>query len=451
MIFQLSELASRCGGVMVGDNSNFSGFSLDNRDTVQGNVFIAIKGERVDGHNFVASAFEHGAVCALVDRAVPFPHILVPEVVAALGKLGNSIRKEFHGPVVGITGSNGKTTAKEMSSAVLGALGPVLKNTGNQNSEYTSPLTWTRLTPEHKSAVIEMGMRGFGQIDALAAISEPNIGLITLIGNAHAEMVGSREGILKAKTELFRRLPASGTAIYGADDDFAAQLKASADCQTMSFGFSEGADVRILKYTPLSLDRMAIAIGFEGDRIELELPTVGKHQALNAAAALTVGISCGVSLQSGCELLPSFEQPPMRMQVIRQRGVTILLDTYNASPDSVLMALDALREAKSLGRLTVILGSMKELGEHSEAKHREIGARVAEIEPEMFYTIGDEATWMADEAVQLGLASAKVRQLADAAEVRRVIESLGDGDFVLVKGSRALELERAFETVKVHD
>lgn len=443
MITRLSDLARRLGGVLAGADAEFSGFSLDSRQVEPGSVFLAIAGARVDGHEFAEEVIRKGARAAVVERPIEGPHILVDNLISALGNLGRSIRDEFSGPVIGITGSNGKTTTKELTSAALSSLGPVLKNIGNQNSEYTSPLTWTHLTPQHRSAVIEMGMRGFHQIEHLASISKPNLGLITMIGTSHLEMVGTRQGIAEAKTELFRALPADGVAHYWAEDEFAAYLKSQAPGRTRTFGFGPDAELKIVGYRALELNRCEVLIELGGDKARFELPTIGRHQALNAAGALLVADSAGVSLQDSAYAIQSVQLPPMRMEIVELGNAKVLLDTYNASPDSMVAALKSLAELPCSGRRMAVLGEMKELGPVSEMGHRQVGKQLANTPLDSVLFFGEQTRFMREEALQAGFAASRMRDADSLDEVRELLASLREGDLILIKGSRALGLEQA--------
>lgn len=442
---KLSELASRVGGTLAGDDREFSQFVFDHRVVTADAVFAAIRGARVDGHEFVADALRAGAVAALVNRPIEGRHVLVDDVVAALAQLGRSLRQEFSGPVIGVTGSNGKTTAKEMLAAALRPLGTILKSQGNQNSEYTSPLAWMRCTSNTRAAVIEMGMRGRGQIASLAEISQPTMGLITLIGTAHLEMVGSRQGIAETKTELFRALPPDGVAHFWAEDDFASYLRSQAPGQARTFGFSEQADLRVVEYEPLHLTACRVTFALGAQRVQVELPTLGRHQALNAAAALLVADSCGVPLSEAAASLQGVELPPMRMEVRDLGGVQVLLDTYNASPDSMKAALQTLHELPARGRRFAILGEMKELGDATVAGHEEVGAIAATSGLERVVFYGGTASHFRDGALRAGMNDVDMVMAQDLNAVRRFLLDLSPGDIVLIKGSRALGLEQVLE------
>ena len=443
MSVHLAELATRMRGQLVGADQPYSNFALDSREVSPGSVFLAIKGARVDGHDFVEMAVSLGAVACVVEKPIHGTHILVPDVVAAIGYLGQSYREEFSGPVIGVTGSNGKTTTKQLIAAALSPMGPVLMNQGNQNSEFTSPLTWTRLEPDHKSAVIEMGMRGFGQIKHLAEISRPTHAVITMIGTSHIEMVGSREGIAKAKGELFESLPAYGTAIAWADDDFVQDLKKLAPGKFVTFGFNHDADMSVVGYKALSMNLSQIRLDFHGEQCTIELPTIGRHNAQNAAAAILAAIECGVKFKEACEAIAHAELPPMRMETLTYRGAKVLLDTYNASPDSMIAALKTLLELPCEGRRLAVLGSMKELGVTLESGHRAVGKQVALSNLDALVLIGEETRYVAEEAIQDGFPAGKIIHADGMDTVTSFLQTIREGDLVLIKGSRALGLEQA--------
>ncbi|MCH7945241.1 MAG: UDP-N-acetylmuramoyl-tripeptide--D-alanyl-D-alanine ligase, partial [Armatimonadetes bacterium] len=268
----LGEFADRCGGqlVHVPDRSALTGFATDSRDAQTGDLFLCIRGENVDGHDYARQALENGAVCCLAERTFDGPHILVDDLVSALAKFAAGKRKQFDGPVVAVTGSTGKTTTKEFCAAALSPLGKVLKSAGNRNSEYTSPLVWAELEEGHKAAVIEMGMRGFGQIAHLASFTLPTVGIVTHVGTAHIEKVGSREGILRAKGELIQALPTEATAVLWHEDDYISDLRRLARCRTLTFGFEPEADCRILGYRALSWDRCVVRGRLDGATFEAE-------------------------------------------------------------------------------------------------------------------------------------------------------------------------------------
>lgn len=435
----VSELAQRMGGELRGEDADFVEFFLDSRDEVHGRVYLAIQGERVDGHEFVPDVLARGAVAAVVARPIPGRTIQVENVAEAVARYGRSIRGQFSGPVVGITGSNGKTSAKEMIAAILSTRAPVLKSEGNQNTEWTSPLSWHRLKPEHWAAVIEMGMRGPGQVAHLASISEPTHGLITMIGTAHIELLGSRERIAEVKSELLLDLPSSGAAFLWREDDFFKYLAGRSAAPVRTFGESEGADARVLEYSISPAGQAEFKIAVDGDVVEGALPMIGRHQALNVAAALLIASTLGIEPSRAIEGLANVAAPPMRMQVVHWHGATVLLDAYNASPDSMRAALNVLRDMPCSGRRIAVLGTMRELGEWSESSHKEIGVQAQWV---------DELLTLGEETEDMIRAAGKGRRAFSIDELRSWLADIGPGDLVLIKGSRALALEKLLEEPK---
>jgi UDP-N-acetylmuramoyl-tripeptide--D-alanyl-D-alanine ligase len=434
---ELGVLAELLGGTLHGDASDtVIGFATDSRDAGPGYAFLAIHGERVDGHDYVETARERGAVVAIVEKAVVGPYILVDDLVAALAKMAARFRAVFGGPVIGITGSAGKTTVKEFVAAALSPLGPVLKTPGNRNTELTVPLVWAEVTAEHRSAVIEMAMRGFGQIAHLAKFSQPEIGVVTNIGYSHLEMVGSRLGIARAKAELLEALPSSGAAILWAEDEYLEPLRKSTAAAVQTFGFSPWAESRIESYQALSWRQSQVAGVTNGVSWEATLPAVGRHMALGAAAAILVAQRCGVDLAEASSALASATLPPMRMEVREIAGVTYLVDAYNASPSSMIAALETVSETPGTGRRRAVLGEMRELGEASEEAHRSIGDALSRFGV-------DDVIFFGEPMRSAMSAYGSGRFAEDIDEVRSFVEESLPGDVVLVKGSRSLELERA--------
>ena len=442
---RLSEFAQRCGGQLVGADAEYGGFALDSGQVEPGNLFLAIRGARVDGHDFVPSAMQSGAVAALVERPVEGNHVLVPNLVDALANFGRSIRAEFAGPVVGVTGSAGKTTTKEFLAAALSPLDGVLKTEGNRNTEFTSPLVWADLTSQ-SAAVIEMSMRGFGQVEHLARISRPTIGIVTNIGYAHVELVGSRAGIAQAKGEMFQNLSGEKVAIYWAEDEFAQNLRTiQGPSRWITFGYSDDADCRILDYRAVDWSRSVVTGSIDGCEWVAEMPVVGRHIALNAAAAVAAATACGVNPSDAAAQIVSSTLPPMRMEWHERDGVRILLDTYNASPPATIAALETLRDLPASGRRLAVLGEMREMGSYSEEGHRAVGRAVAKTEMDHVVLYGPSAHFVLEEAVRSGYAPNRATIVESLDGVRDFLRAARAGDIVLVKGSRALQLEDALK------
>jgi UDP-N-acetylmuramoyl-tripeptide--D-alanyl-D-alanine ligase len=428
------------------------GFATDHRHVKAGDAFLAIKGANFDGHQFAQEAIKAGAVVVVAERPVSAPHILVPNLVDALARFGSELRSTFEGPVIGITGSAGKTTTKEFLASALSPLGKVLKTEGNKNTEYTAPLMWAGLESDTQVAVVEMAMRGFDQISHLASFARPTIGIVTNIGYGHMEMVESREGIARAKGELLHALPADGIAILWAEDDYLTSLReAAGDRRVLTFGTSADADCRITSYQPLDWNSAVVEgeVSF-GERVRskwrAQVPAIGSHIALNAAAAVLAAAVVGVDPAQAARHIAEAKLPPMRMELREVNGATVILDTYNASPPAVLAAIEALTALPVKGRRLVVIGEMKELGEHTERLHREVGQLLGKsgLSQVLFY--GDPMEKFArEEAIRSGLDANNARIARSLEDVRAFLQELKPGDAALVKGSRALALEQSLE------
>jgi len=441
----VEEFATWLGGTAQGfpPAATVDAFALDSNQVKPGDLFLAIKGERADGHDFVAKAMENGAIGAIVERPVQAPHILVPNLVQALAKMALRYRMQFVGPVVAITGSAGKTSTKEFAAAALAPLGLVLKTSGNRNTEYTVPLIWTEYDSTQITAVVEMSMRGFGQIRHLASFSRPSIAVITNIGYAHMEMVNNRQGIADAKGELLDALPKNGIAIVWYEDDFKAALRAKCSGPVYTFGFDPEATCRITSYRPTTWTSSTVIGTCFGHAWRAEMPAVGRHMALNCAAAVLTAAVVGVEPAVAASHIQDAQLPPLRMQVIEKHKATILLDTYNASPPSMIAAIETLSQLPIEGRRLAVLGDMRELGSYTADAHREVAQVVANAKFDRVILYGAE---MARVATMIG--SAEVA--TSLTDVERFLSTVMPGDAVLIKGSRSLELERALGEGAVH-
>lgn len=437
----LQTLSEIVGGELAADGSvALTGFALDNRAVKPGDIFLAVGGNKVDGHDFVRDALSAGAVAALVERPVEGPSIIVHNLVAALAKLGSHFRATFSGPVVGVTGSAGKTITKEFIAAALSPLGAVLKTVGNRNTEYTAPLLWAELDAQHKAVVVEMAMRGFGQISHLASFSRPTIGVVTNIGYSHVDLVGSKDGVARAKAELLEALPANGLGVVWQEDDYLEFLKTKSHAPTKTFGFSPESDCVITSYAAESWKESRVLGRVNGIHWEACPKAVGRHIAVNAAAAVLVAAEAGVDPQAAASAISSAEIPPMRMELREFRGATIVMDAYNASPSSTVAAIETLAALPCRGRRLAVIGEMKELGEFSAEGHRLVGEALESNAIDSAIFLGKDTDYAFEACPSVDRLKA-----ADLSDVTRFLESLRDEDTVLIKGSRAMQLEMALE------
>ena len=411
-----------------GDKIVFGGISTDTRTLAPGDLFVALMGPQTDGHQHIAAALRAGAAGLIVSQPVvaspSIPALRVPDTEVAYGLLARFWRDHFDIPVVGVTGSVGKTTLKEMLALTLSPLGLVLKTAASQNNETGVPKALLQLTPDHKAAVIEMGMRGSGQIAYLCGIARPTVGVLTVIADNHLELLGSRDAIADAKGELLEALPLDGLAVLNAADLYTPYLASKTKARVLTYGTAG--------------DALQTEHGwkFTVRGVEVEIASLSKHDIGNALAALSVAEALGVSLTDAAEALKAYEPPPMRMNVTKTAwGGTVLNDAYNASPASVATALETLASHKS-SRKIAFLGDMRELGTRAEAAHQELGAVIDKLGGiDALYTVGPLAAL---------IPNAKQR-FADSDAAARFAEEdlfLTAGDVVLVKGSRAMAMEK---------
>ncbi len=421
--------------------SGVTGATLDTRTVEPGMLFVPLPGSRTDGHAFLDEAFERGAGAALCSRHI-HPHIahhelgplvLVDDVTLGLSRLAGKLREFWPGWVVGVTGSVGKTTTKELVAAAFATKTPVLRTQGNLNNHWGVPLTLLALRPEHQVAIIEMGMSNAGEIAALAALAKPHAAVITNAGSAHLEGLGSLEAIAHEKASLVHALAKGAPAFVGADSPMLLDAVQGAKAQLITYGFSPSADVRPSKFEDL---------GEQGSRFEVEgfpsvhLQLVGRHQVANALAAIAVAKHHGLDPEKVAEALAAFRPLKGRMEVKHAAGATLLVDYYNANPDSTRAALATLANWPGASRRIAVLGDMLELGGTAAALHRETGAAVQQAE---LWVVGAHA---ADYAAGANTTGVVVRQFPDKPAVAAALQSaLGPGVIVLLKASRGAALE----------
>jgi len=363
------------GGTQVGNT--FSTFHTDSREVVQGGVFFALHGAEMDGHQFVVDAIKHGAAAVVVDRSMGIPsgiaEVVVPDTWGAFYALAAYVLERVKPLVVGITGSNGKTSTKEMTAAVLGTRFNVLRTTGNLNTETGVPLTILKLEPEHTALVLEMGLQRAGDIRRLVTLAPPRIGVITNIGLVHIEFFESQEALARAKGELVAGLPADGRAILDADGAHFDLLASLSTAPVTTFGAAKG-DFRVQSYRPVP---SGSEFSVRGEPVRLALG--GRHQALNAAAALAAGDAAGVTVADGASALAEVSVEQRLEEKMTREGILVVDDAYNASPESMMAAFDAVREMPREGRLLAVLGHMGELGPMAEAAHALIGKSARQV------------------------------------------------------------------------
>lgn len=423
--------------------AGIDGASLDTRQIGPGQLFVPLPGGHTDGHRFLADAFARGAALALCSRAAyaewegrePGPLVVVEDVTAGLQRLAHGFRERWPGLLLGITGSAGKTTTKDLVAAVLAAAGPTLATEGNLNNHWGVPLTLLRLRPEHRAAAVEMAMSAAGEIATLAAIARPGAAILTNAGSAHlgGAGLGTLEAIAREKASLAFALPKGAPAFVGADSPRLLAALEGCPARLVRYGLAAGADVRPRRVEDLGAGGSRVEVdGFPPFRLQL----VGRHQVANALAALAVAREFGVDPARAVAAIEGYRASKGRMEVRTVAGATLLVDCYNANPDSTRAALETLAGFRPATRRIAILGDMLELGERAAALHQETGAAVRDAE---LWVVGRHA---ADYAAGARRAGIEARVFADKPEVARALAAaLAFGTVVLVKASRGAALE----------
>ncbi|HEY1679842.1 MAG TPA: UDP-N-acetylmuramoyl-tripeptide--D-alanyl-D-alanine ligase [Candidatus Sulfotelmatobacter sp.] len=423
-------------------------YSIDSRTIGPGQLFFAVKGERLDGHDFVSGALEKGAVAAVVRKDELHRYgkksrlLAVDDTLAALQTLATAVRKMWGKPLVGVTGSAGKTTTKEAIAHVLGTQFRVLKSEGNFNNHFGLPLMLLKIEPEHDVAVIEMGMSHAGEIRALAKIAQPEIGVVTNVAPVHLEFFDSIAGIARAKYELIESLPTNGTAVLNADDEYVSQFGRDFKGTVIRYGRSGTAEVRAENVESLGADGSSFDVVTAGGREPARLPLVGEHNVLNALAAVSVGLARGMKFADAVAALASLVPADKRGQVLKLGNITVINDCYNSNPKALHAMIDALAAMKAKRRI-VVAGEMLELGPAAEELHRAAGKHAAEKEIDVVIGVRGLSQAMANAARENG---ARAEFVATPEEAGEWLAREGrDGDVVLLKASRGVKLEKAIE------
>ena len=437
-----------------------SGATHDSRLATEGSLFVALQGESTDGHEYVAQAFEQGALVALVERELGADFncvditqgetlsaknsqlplcIRCENSLTALQDLARFWRRKLDLRVVGITGSVGKTTSKEVIFDVLNQRFATIKSEGNYNNEIGLPLTIIGLEASHEYAVLEMGFYVPGEIAFLAEIAQPQIGVVSTVGLVHAERAGSQQAIFEGKSELVQALPADGLAILNRDDALVSQMAERTQAEVLFYGLHQEAHLRATKLESLGLNGVRFQLSYQGEHQTATVPMLGAHSVYTALRAAAVGFAAGMDWGQILAGLSAGSADVRLVPSKARNGATLLNDTYNASPDSTLAALDLLAELE--GRRIAVLGDMLELGPYEEQGHIDVGRRVAKI-ADLLLTVGQRARTIAAAAEEKGLPEEVIHQFADSeAALNFLRQNLRSSDAVLVKGSRAMQME----------
>lgn len=441
----VSKAARLCAGRIIGnmaEDREIGRVIIDSRAVEPGDMFVAYKGEKVDGHDYIPAAFAKGAACCLAERApeaADGPVILVADVQKALEALARAYRETLNIPVIGITGSVGKTTAKEMVWWVLSQKLNVLKTEGNLNNQIGVPMTLSRIRPEHQAAVVEMGISGFGEMRELARMARPTIAVFTVIGHAHLEFLHDLEGVFRAKTEMLELMPEDGTVIVNGDDPWLKKINCRQ--RLIRCGMGEDCQLRAENISSLADGTTDFDIVYQDERFRVHIPAHGRHLIYAAMEAAAVGMSLGLSSEEIARGIAAYKVMGRRGALWSGDKLTLVDDSYNANPDSMRCAIDSMRDMP--GRHVCVLGDMLEMGPGAGQMHYELGKYAVENGMELLLCCGELGRETARGAGDRGVWFESREELAKA-----LPRFINQGDTVLVKASRGMHLEEIADELK---
>ncbi|MCL2202071.1 MAG: UDP-N-acetylmuramoyl-tripeptide--D-alanyl-D-alanine ligase [Oscillospiraceae bacterium] len=443
-------IAEVTGGTYVGEESSrniqVQGAERDNRDVKPGNLFVCIRGARVDGHSFAGAAFEAGAACCLAEEAIADakgPYVIVESTLLSIRRLAEYYRSLFDIPFVGLTGSVGKTTCKELVAATLGAKLKVLKTPGNLNNDIGVPLTLLAIDETHEAAVVEMGISDFGDMSILAQMVRPDIFVMTKIGYAHLDMLGDLNGVLKAKTEAFDYMKPGSLAVMNGDDDLLRTFDTRR--KTITFGLDEGNDFRTVNVRVEGTEAVLFDVLSDSGELSLSIPSYGSHLAQLASAAVAVGRVFGLTDEEIRRGLASYSPIDGRSNAADTGNIMLIDDCYNANPTSVKAGLASLSALK--GRRIALLGDMLDLGEGSDDLHREVGIFAAERGIDVLICCGEKAAFIY-ESFKSACDEEAVYFKSKPELVAALPELIQKGDTVLVKASLGMQFAELLPTLR---
>ena len=440
-------------GRLIGDELvSVDEVSTDTRTLVKGSLFVAIRGNNFDGHEFIGQAFEKGATIVISEEEHAVSEglalIVVQDTIKALGELARNYIQNFDIPVIAITGSVGKTTSKEMIAQVLSTQYNVHKTKGNFNNHIGLPLSVLNLNKSHNVAVFEMGMNAIGEIDYLSKIIRPDVGVITNIGISHIEKLGSRQNILRAKLEIIHGMSENSKLILNGDDELLSGLKGLLPMPVSFYGINENSDIHAYGIETLGEKGVKFNIEIRNQEVEIVLPVPGIHNVSDALAAVACGLELGITNENIQKGLMRYSHERMRLNISQQGDVKIINDSYNAAPDSMLAALTVLREVAGSRRSIAVLGDMFELGEYSAQAHADVGTYVVRENINHLIAIGDLAKDYVKGAVEAGMSERNIKYFPDSKSAVSFLKGfINPLDVVLFKGSRGMNLDKVIENV----
>lgn len=455
-MFTISGIADATGGRIIGpDEGEISGISTDSRSVTSGELFVPLRGEKFDGHDFITAVAEQGIDVIVCEESWLASHrlpdsltcIAVLDTLRALGDIAADFRGRYDIPVTGITGSNGKTTCKEMLATILDQIGPGLKTAGNLNNLIGLPRMLFRLRPEHGWAVLEMGMSEPGEIDRLAQIAAPQVGVVLNAFPAHLESMGSVENVAQAKGELLLRLPADGCAVVNGDDPLIALCPSPDNVRRITFGMGK-ADVRASAIQSHGMSGQSFILHLGTEQQMVRLAAFGRHNIYNALAAAAAAHALGITPEIIANGLGLFRPYDKRFNLEKAGGLVLIDDSYNANPASVGAALATLAELKGGQSAFVALGDMLELGGNEAELHRMIGVQSAQVADQL-YLYGPLSAYTAEGAISAGMPAAAIFHGLSHAEIAAdILTKAAEGDLVLLKGSRGMQMDKVADTIR---
>ncbi|MGH2692615.1 MAG: UDP-N-acetylmuramoyl-tripeptide--D-alanyl-D-alanine ligase [Actinomycetota bacterium] len=447
---KLSEIAAAVSGRQEGGDAVVRGVATDSREVTAGDLFVALSGDRVDGHRYIVEAMANGATAALVSEPPSgLPCVVVGDTAAALMILAKDERGAVAGTVIGITGSTGKTSVKDLTASVLASRFEVSSSPRSFNTEIGVPLTLLNAPAIAEVIIVEMGSRGLGHIATLCEVARPQIGVVTGVGLAHMEMFGSLEAVADAKAELVQSLPEDGTAVLNADDPIVRGFDSRTKAGVQLYGVGSDAQVRGGDVVLDAEGRASFTLRAQGGEERVELQVLGEHMVWNALAASAVGVALGLTVGECAAGLKDARLSPWRMELFQGAGgIRIVNDAYNANPSSMAAALKAVRWIAKDARSIAVLGEMAELGEMAPVEHERVGELVARLGIDHLIVVGNGAAAIAIGAEREGVEPERIARVGTVAEAVEAVQKLArKDDVVLLKGSRVVGLERAAEAL----
>ncbi|TCT16854.1 UDP-N-acetylmuramoyl-tripeptide--D-alanyl-D-alanine ligase [Natranaerovirga pectinivora] len=435
------------------NGDKIKGVSIDSRNIIPGQLFIPIKGENFDGHDYIKAAMDNGALISLTSDEEKMPPnvsgILVKDTQEALVKLAKYYRSTFEIPFIGITGSVGKTSCKEMIASVLSTRFKVHKTKGNYNNDIGLPLTILDMDVDTEISILEMGMNHFNEIDFLGEIALPDYAVITNIGLSHIENLGSQEGILRAKSEIINHLSPDGLLLLNGDDEFLRTLEGKVSQEITFFGFNKTNEYFVKNYEALGLEGVKATIQSPTETYNINLNTLGKHMLYHTLSAIIIGERLSLIKEEIEKGISQYENEKMRLNIVKlENGITIINDSYNASVDSMKAAIDILDHSKTEGRSVAILGDMFEMGAFSKGAHEDVGKYIASKSIDMLICVGEDSRWMYEGAFAHGYKGNLLYYKTKDGLNDAMKDVLKHKDLILVKASRGMKLEDTIEKIK---